>query len=68
MEATNEIPAELFTFFEAMPRQGPGSEAVTRALFERFQSILPENPVAADMGCGTGAAGLGEASPPFVDL
>ena len=58
MEATNEIPEELFTFFEAMPCQGPGSEAVTRALFERFQSMLPENSVAADMGCGTGAAGL----------
>lgn len=58
MEAANDIPEELFTFFEAMPRQGPGSEVVTRALLERFRSMLPENPVAADMGCGTGAAGL----------
>ena len=58
MEAANDIPEELFTFFEAMPRQGPGSEFVTLTLFERFRSMLTDIPLAADMGCGTGAAGL----------
>ncbi|CCQ73040.1 class I SAM-dependent methyltransferase [Magnetospira sp. QH-2] len=52
------LPAELFTFFEAMPRQGPGSEAVTECLYERFSSLMPARPKSADMGCGTGAAGI----------
>lgn len=51
-------PAALFTFFERMPRQGPGSVAVTAALLKRIRHRLPAHPVAADMGCGSGAAGL----------
>ena len=53
-----QVPPALFEFFEAMPRQGPGSEAVTRALYQRIRPLLPSVPVAADMGCGSGAAGL----------
>lgn len=58
MATADDIPPELFAFFEAMPREGPGSDAVTRALFDRFRPMLPETPLAADMGCGSGAAGL----------
>jgi serine/threonine-protein kinase HipA len=59
MDATDDdLPQELFAFFEAMPRQGPGSPAVTRNLLRRLRSLLPAHPVAADMGCGNGAAGL----------
>lgn len=48
----------LFAFFERLPRQGPGSASVTRALYGRLRSQLPATPHAADMGCGSGAAGL----------
>lgn len=72
------IPAALFTFFESLPRQGPGSAAVTARLFERVRPLLPTAPAAADMGCGSGAAGLVLAAkgarvigvdihPPFLD-
>lgn len=54
----DDIPAALFTFYESMPRQGPGSAAVTTRLYERIRPLLPAAPVAADMGCGSGAAGL----------
>ncbi len=52
------IPAALFEFFEAMPRQGPGSARTTAALYDRIMALLPAKPKAADMGCGNGAAGL----------
>lgn len=51
-------PAALFRFFERLPRQGPGSAALTAAIFERVRPRLPAGPVVADMGCGSGAAGL----------
>jgi len=54
----SDIPPALFAFFERMPRQGPGSADVTAALYRRFWPMLPEIPAAADMGCGSGAAGL----------
>jgi len=53
-----DVPPALFRFFEAMPRQGPGSADVTAALYKRFWPMLPEIPAVADMGCGSGAAGL----------
>ncbi len=58
IEPGANVPPALFAFFEAMPRQGPGSATVTRALLDRFRDQLPSEPVAADMGCGNGAAGL----------
>ncbi|MEM7223679.1 MAG: class I SAM-dependent methyltransferase [Pseudomonadota bacterium] len=58
MTSEASVPPALFAFFEAMPRQGPGSEAVTRDLYQRVRPLLPPVPVAADMGCGSGAAGL----------
>jgi len=75
---TDDIPAALFTFFEAMPRQGPGADAITAALFERFRPLLPDSIAAADMGCGSGSAALVLAEkgcavtgvdihPPFLD-
>ncbi|MCP5367222.1 MAG: methyltransferase domain-containing protein [Hyphomicrobiales bacterium] len=61
-EMTDHFPPALFTFFEAMPRQGPGDDAVTAALFDRVRPLLPgpgERAIdAADMGCGSGAAAL----------
>jgi len=57
-ESASEIPVALFEFFEAMPRQGPGSPEVTAALYDRISTLLPARPKAADMGCGSGAAGL----------
>jgi SAM-dependent methyltransferase len=57
-DATDTAPPALFAFFERMPRQGPGSEAVTAAIYERIRDRLPDRPVAADMGCGSGAAGI----------
>jgi serine/threonine-protein kinase HipA len=52
------IHPALFTFFEAMPRQGPGSAETTRALYQRVRPHLADSPRVADMGCGSGAAGL----------
>lgn len=51
----SDFPEEGFRFFAALPRQGPGSEARTRAVLNRLPP-LPENPMVADVGCGTGAA------------
>lgn len=53
-----QIPQALFDFFEKMPRQGPGSEKLTKELLQKFRHLLPEHPIAADMGCGSGAAAL----------
>ncbi|MDD3030410.1 MAG: class I SAM-dependent methyltransferase [Alphaproteobacteria bacterium] len=54
----DNIPQALFDFFEKMPRQGPGSLVLTERLLRTFRSLLPSHPVAADMGCGSGAATL----------
>ncbi|MGB0749835.1 MAG: SAM-dependent methyltransferase, partial [Magnetospiraceae bacterium] len=55
---TDQFPSALFRFFEAMPRQGPGAAAITRALYDRFRPSTRSAPKVADMGCGSGAAGL----------
>ncbi len=57
-DLTDDISPAVFTFFEAMPRQGPGSAEVTAALYGHIRPQLPENPSTADMGCGCGAVGL----------
>lgn len=68
-------PAALFRLFAAMPRQGPGDDAITTALFERY--AIPGGRV-LDLGCGTGASALALARagarvtgvdihPPFLD-
>ena len=54
----DKIPQALFDFFERMPRQGPGSEKLTKELLQKFRYLLPSKIVAADMGCGSGAAAL----------
>lgn len=54
----DKIPQAIFDFFEKMPRQGPGSEKLTKKLLQKFRYLLPSNPIAADMGCGNGAATL----------
>ena len=48
--------APLLRLFQGMTRKGPGSEASTlRAL---ALCPLPESPVVADLGCGSGASAL----------
>ncbi|MGD9638605.1 MAG: class I SAM-dependent methyltransferase [Alphaproteobacteria bacterium] len=54
----NNIPHAIFDFYEKMPRQGPGSEKLTKKLLQNFRYLLPSNPVAVDMGCGSGLATL----------
>lgn len=39
--------------YGALPRQGPGSAAATRRAFDMLRP-LPDNPLALDIGCGTG--------------
>jgi len=56
-EADTPSPA-LFAFFERLPRQGPGAVEITRGLYDELRPQLPARPRAADMGCGSGAAGL----------
>ncbi|MCK9277703.1 MAG: methyltransferase domain-containing protein [Methanoculleus sp.] len=43
----------IFTMFEGLPRQGPGSNACTRKAFLML-SALPARPEFLDIGCGTG--------------
>jgi len=62
-----------------LPRKGPGSERLTRALLADLAPELPPRPRAADLGCGSGHAailladGLGaqvtavDACAPFID-
>lgn len=51
----NELFYELF---HDMPRQGPGCDDVTTAMFDRLKPMLPQNLCILEMGCGTGAATL----------
>ncbi|MFA5416086.1 MAG: class I SAM-dependent methyltransferase [Methanoregula sp.] len=43
----------IFTLFENLPRQGPGSAACTRKMFTNVPG-LPEHPAILDVGCGSG--------------
>ena len=43
----------IFTLFENLPRQGPGSAACTRKMFTSVPG-LPEHPAILDVGCGSG--------------
>jgi len=46
-------PEPDFRVYESLPRQGPGSDACTRAALRRLPS-LPAAPRVLDLGCGTG--------------
>jgi len=43
----------IFTLFEGLPRQGPGSTACTKQMFSCVPA-LPEHPLVLDVGCGSG--------------
>jgi ubiquinone/menaquinone biosynthesis C-methylase UbiE len=43
----------IATFFEHLPRQGPGSSACTKKMFSRIRG-LPPSPRILDIGCGSG--------------
>ncbi len=47
----------FFSFYESLPRQGPGDDAITREILQ-YLPDLPGNPEIMDMGCGTGAQTL----------
>lgn len=53
-------PPAIFRFFERTPRQGPGDAALTRRLLDHVRRRIATRGAlsAADMGCGSGAAGL----------
>jgi SAM-dependent methyltransferase len=51
-----EAYAPLLRFFKGMTRKGPGSEPST--LHALSMCDLPEKPVVADFGCGSGASAL----------
>jgi len=55
----------LFSFYESLPRQGRGDDAITREILQGLPG-LPENPGIIDMGCGTGAQSLVLAERGFV--
>lgn len=48
----------FFRVFHDLPRQGPGSDAVTLSLIDRLRPLLPPEPFCADMGCGNGRSSL----------
>ncbi|MBN1165562.1 MAG: class I SAM-dependent methyltransferase [Methanospirillaceae archaeon] len=49
-----EIPSFLFSFYEDMPRQGPGDEHLTEEILANLMDLVP-CPTILDMGCGTGS-------------
>ncbi|HWQ66523.1 MAG TPA: class I SAM-dependent methyltransferase [Methanospirillum sp.] len=53
----SDFPRFLFSFYEALSRQGPGDDAVTRNLLHSLPD-LPDNPQIIDMGSGSGAQTL----------
>jgi methylase of polypeptide subunit release factors len=53
----NQIPPFFFSFYESLPRQGPGDESISRAILDDLPD-LPDNPDIIDMGCGTGSQTL----------
>lgn len=58
MEMNNDPSFRFFLdFYADLPRQGPGDDQVTRHILGMLTG-LPENPVALDMGCGSGAQTL----------
>lgn len=50
-----EDPFEIL--FANLPRQGPGSDAMTNTALARIEG-LPDDPVILDLGCGAGAQTL----------
>jgi len=46
-------PAEFYRLYEGLPRQGPGSDDVTREALRRL-GPLPPSPRVLDLGCGSG--------------
>ncbi|MBF0188560.1 MAG: methyltransferase domain-containing protein [Magnetococcales bacterium] len=75
----NPIIDALIQVHKEVPRKGPGSDRLTRALLERFAPRLPDTPAMADLGCGNGHSAfllaelLGgsvtavDFSPPFIE-
>jgi ubiquinone/menaquinone biosynthesis C-methylase UbiE len=43
----------MCSLFEGLPRQGPGSDACTKKMFQMLPG-LPESPEILDIGCGSG--------------
>lgn len=51
------VTAAFWALHHGLPRQGPGSDATTRALL-RMAGPLPARPRALDLGCGPGRSAL----------
>jgi SAM-dependent methyltransferase len=51
------VSEAFFRLFEGLPRQGPGSDACTRAALRRLGE-LPTAPRVLDLGCGSGRSAL----------
>lgn len=52
------MSTDFYLMFGDLPRQGPGSDATTRAALARVRPLLPPAPRVADFACGTGRASL----------
>lgn len=44
----------LAAFYKRLPRQSPGSDQESNRALMKVRPFLPEKPLVADMGCGTG--------------
>jgi SAM-dependent methyltransferase len=55
MDDKDAESAYFFEVFEAMPRQGPGSDEATLRALRSLKPRLPPAPRVLDIGCGTGA-------------
>ena len=53
-----KLEQAILEFFADLPQQGPGDDAETGAVLDLIRNRLPERPVVADLGCGTGRSTL----------
>jgi len=44
---------DIFVFYESLPMQGPGDDAITKAIYSDLK-IAPNTPLILDVACGTG--------------
>ncbi len=58
MELNNALIDALITEHGGLPRKGPGSDTLARAIIERIRPRLTARPQAADLGCGNGHSAI----------
>lgn len=58
IKENNDMMKYFNEVFHNIPRQGPGTDAITQEAFDKLRPFLPEKPEVLDVGCGSGASPL----------